>query len=176
MKTHDENPGFKNHIFGGEKSEENEDATYNMQLDEQEITKDTQDEAEFLGCEIESAGDITFNKSDLLSLSIDEELGQDFANFLDALDHDSTSLNHGLDDGTSFNRDSSKKSFNSLWENSYELKAPTSVRNQSIAPDVLQKLLESDTKNDTELEKDKKEGSNELRSGLGCLLYTSRCV
>ncbi|QHS74318.1 Bud4p [Saccharomyces paradoxus] len=178
MKLHGEDSGFQNHILEEEQSQESENIPLNTQLSEQEITTEvspdeqklstnTQDETRVSIREIESAGDITFNRSDLLSLSIDGELGQDFANFLDALDHDSTSFNYGPDDSASFQKDSSKKSFNSLWESNYELKPPPSIRKQPIAPDVLQKLLESDTKNDTELEKNKEERINEPRTGLG---------
>ncbi|CAI4950016.1 CRE_collapsed_G0031420.mRNA.1.CDS.1 [Saccharomyces cerevisiae] len=178
MKLNGEDSGFQNHFLEVEQPQEHEniplsthlseqDITTNVGLDEQKLPTNTQDEAEISIREIESAGDITFNRGDLLSLSFDEELGQDFANFLDALDHDSTSFNHGPDDSSSFQRDSSKKSFNSLWESSYELKPPPSIRKQPIAPDVLQKLLESDTKDDADLEKIREERITEPRTGLG---------
>ncbi|CAI4043962.1 Bud4p SKDI_10G2910 [Saccharomyces kudriavzevii IFO 1802] len=178
MKLHIENSDFQNYIFEEEQLQETEDVLLNEHASEQDITTNiysveqdlstnTQNEPEISTREIENAGDITFNKNDLLSLSVDEELGQDFANFLDALDHDSTSFNHALDDVTGSNRDSSKKSFNSLWENNYELKPPPSIRNQSISPDVLQILLKSDSENDSGLENDKEEGISAPRTGLG---------
>ena len=192
MESQDKNSNFQNHIFEeeqdekderekeeqDEKEQDEEAALSNIQLSEQDITTNinpvgqdfsinTQEGPETSVREIKNVGDISFDKGDLLSLSVGEELGQDFANFLDALDHDSTSFNHALNEAAGFNRDDSKKSFSSLWEKNYELKPPPSVRNQSIAPDVLQKLLESDAKSDTELKSDNEEEVNVVHMGLG---------
>lgn len=81
MKLNGEDSGFQNHFLEVEQPQEHEniplsthlseqDITTNVGPDEQKLPTNTQDEAEISIREIESAGDITFNRGDLLSLSL----------------------------------------------------------------------------------------------------------